>query len=639
MHEIAIDRISRRRLRALPAACLALAVLAVPFASLADDGAGSGSFTGRFLAGYRSVDVGGSSTKFREDLNLEDGPRLFELSFDFTAPENVRSLDRLELDLSNLGGDPFESFRFAAKKHGRYELGYRRTVAETFYADVILPVALSDPRLSNAGDFHTFDYERVRDTGSFGFRFNRRAKLDVGWERFTRHGESTTTLDISRDEFELDRPIDESYDEISVGLELSWPKATLVLEERLREFDNAVELFLPGLSLGEDPEDATILDFFFLDQPYDSETQQHTARLSARPTDRLLIRAAASIQALDLDVEAAETSQGIAFNGNPFATDLAGGGEISRDAELLDLDVTYLLRDRIALVGGLRRHHFDQEGDFLFGDDLGRGAWDVESTSAEAGLELHVSSALTLGFGLRIEEREVESAAEGGGETFAEDEKTDHTGFYGNLAWRPSKELRVDLELEDSSYNDPFTTSSPTDRQRLRLRGRYRWANGCYLQGTFRAHRSENEASGWEADSDQVDLRGGYRREGLDLSAGYSVIDTEREIDQQVTTAPGFGGGVMFLYPVDYRSDADFFDGRIRWRPVEGWAVGGELRFYANDGSFGLDRDDLRLFVERELASGYLMRAAWRTVDYDEDASDFDDHDADITELSVGYRW
>ncbi len=52
-----------------------------------------------------------------------------------------------------------------------------------------------------------------------------------------------------------------------------------------------------------------------------------------------------------------------------------------------------------------------------------------------------------------------------------------------------------------------------------------------------------------------------------------------------------------------------------------------------------MDRDDLRGFVEFDLPQGYLLNVGYRTVDYSEDTTRYDDYDADIAEVSVGYRW
>lgn len=618
-------------------ALLALMAIFAPLAVAEENEEDAGHFDGEFRIGYRSVDTGGSADKFREDLDLEDGARLFALSFDLETAAGLRHIvDRVQLDLTNLGGDPYESMRLKIENDGHYDLVVRRTVSDYFYSDIL---QTSTPGVS-VHDFHTFDFQRIRDTASLGVQLSQRAKLDVGFERFTKRGESTTSLDIQRDEFELDRPIEESYDDLRVALSYAWPKTTLVLEERVRMYDNAVELFLPGQSGGEDPTDPAVLDFFFLDQPYELESLQHTARINARPTDRLLVQVAASLQSMDLEADADESSQGTTFTGQPFTTDSTGGGDIEHDSDLVDVDISYLITDRIALVGGVRRHHFDQSGFFDFDGDRSSSDWDITSTGAQVGLELHLTPRLTVGGGVRLETRDVETTVRPAGEdASAEEEETEHTGFYANAAWRPVKALRLELEVEDSSYDDPFTLSAPTDRQRLRLRGRYSWSGGYYVQGSYLAYRFDNDLSGWQADRDHLEARLGWRRDDLDIAFAYARIEIERAIDQEVTTAPGFNGGITFLFPIFYSADADFFNGRLRWRAGDRWTVGSDLRLYQNDGSFPLERLDLRAYVEHHFPAGYLLHVGYRTIDYDEDGLNLDDYDADILELSVGYRW
>jgi hypothetical protein len=628
----------RKRRQYVAATVSALLLLLVPAIGAAEDTA---SFDGEFRIGYRSVDVGGTETKYKEDLNLEDGPRLFELRFDLVPSEGLRQYaDRVQLDLTNFGGDPFESFRLAVQKYGRYDFRYQRTESIYFYEDIILPVALADPRLSSGGDFHHFNFERVRDTASLKLHFNPRATLNVGFNRYTKVGESTTTLDVQRDEFEFDRPIDESYYDFNVGFEYSWSKVTLILEERWREYDNLVEIFLPGQSLGENATNATILDFFFLDQPYSFDSQQHVVRLNANPTEKLLITASAIVQSLDLDVEAEESSAGIGFTGAPFTTDAEGSGEIDRDSDLFDVDVSYLVTDRVAIIGAVRQHSLDQEGSFVYEGELNFGTWDIETTGVDLGVEVTVSPQVVISGGLRYESRDVDfGIAAEGDDLETEQESTDHDGFFVNVAWRPSKVFRLDGEFEDSSYDDPFTLTSPTDRQRYRVRAQAHMPSGFYFQGSVLAHRYENDTVDWQSDRDQYTLRLGYVKDALNLTFGYSVIEIDRSVDQIVTTAPGFGGGVMFDFPILYEADADFFDGRIRYKASERFTLGGDFRLYDNSGTFGISRDDFRGWVEIGFAEDYYLHLGYRTIDYDEDDFDFDDYDADIAEISIGYRW
>ena len=85
-----------------------------------------GEIDGRFRLGYRFVDTSGNENKYREDLNLDEGARLFELRLDFEAPENLRTLvDRASLDVQTFGGDPFETLHLRVQRFGSFDFRSR----------------------------------------------------------------------------------------------------------------------------------------------------------------------------------------------------------------------------------------------------------------------------------------------------------------------------------------------------------------------------------------------------------------------------------------------------------------------------------------------------------------------------------
>lgn len=590
---------------------------------------------GSFLVGFRAVDVNGTDRKYREDINLEDGPRLFEVRLRY-RPQASKSVDRVILNIDNFGGDPFETMDFSVEKYGAYKLRYDRTKSDYFYQDQLIPPELLNVRLSNGGDFHHFDFQRVHDSADLAVEVGRKATLRFGFDRFTKVGESTTTIDIQRDEFEFNKPIDESLNDYSAGLEYRWSKVTLTLEERYRTYDNGYEIFLPGASEGENTaSNSASLNFFFLDQPYDTETSEHVARLVARPNKNLIIRGSALLQDLTLDYKAAESSQGLTFTGvTPFSTDLTGAGNIDRQFQLFDVDFTYFINPRLGWTGRVWQKDLDQDGDGTFGGVRGLGSWQIETSGVQTGLQFQVSTVLTVYGGVRFESRDIEHGFVEGATSLAdldlEKESTDNTGFFATIGWRPTKRASVTLDIEDASYDDPFTLVSPTDFQRYRLSGRWTAETGFHVTGSYLLRRSDNNNSGWSADTDQLALRFGYTHEGLDVSLGYNNVTLDRNIDQTVLGT---------LLPIAYSADSDFFDARVRFKANEQWTVGGDLRLYTNDGSFALQRDDYRGFVEYAFPAGYLVRVGYRTIDYDEDLYNFDDYDANIAEFAVGYRW
>jgi hypothetical protein len=624
-----------------------LAVVAPPARAQSGDGA---SLSGSAQLGFRSVDVTGREQKYLEDINLTDGPRLFRFDLNFTPSTGLRSaVDKVEVNANNLGGDPFELLRVSVKKYGRYTLKYDRRKSSYFYDDIILPLEVADPALDDEGDLHRFDFDRVRDTASLRLRLGSAAKLTLGFDRYTKKGHSATTIDVQRDLFEFEQPVDERMQDYVAGFEYAWKKVTLSFEERIRQYDNVVEIHLPGQSLGANPEDATVLDFFFLDRPYDFTSFTHTARLLGHPNDRLIIRAAASLTDLDLDLAVRESSKGTTFQGVPIATEASGEGGVERDMALFDLDLSYLLSERWSVFGGVRRHELDQDGQLSLEADVedggvpepahGDSSWAIETTNADAGLRWLVSRQVTLSGGLRYEDRKVASAwdyEEGVGGT---DQDTQSTGFFTSLGWRASRRFRFRAGYEDSAFDGPYTLASPTTRRIFRLRAQYGGGQGLSLSGSLRVNRNHNSDSGWRADLNTLNLRLGYRIAAFSASLGYSHVGIERSIDQTVTTLPGFGGGVEFLVPVAYDVTADSIDARLIWSFADRWRLGGLARLYESEGSWAVNRDDLRVWVEVQLGERYVAHAGFRNVDYVEPVRGFNDYQANIGELSIGYRW
>jgi len=290
----------------------------------------------------------------------------------------------------------------------------------------------------------------------------------------------------------------------------------------------------------------------------------------------------------------------------------------------------------VAVVGGAYQRSLDQDGSFVFDDERNLGAWKIDTSGAEAGLEVSATPTITVSGGVRWESRDVEHGAVAGADPGEgvdfEKVTTDHTGYFGTFAYRPSSDFTLTAEVDSSSYDDPFALASPTDTLRYRVRAAYKLTGGFNLTGSYTSNTSENNDSGWEGTYEQTNLRLGYTAKTLEASLGYALVDIERDVTRFVNDGD-------FVFPIFYDASSDFIDGRLRWKATPEWVLGGSFLLYQNDGSFGLERDDVRLFVDYLCPAGYTLGVAYRTVDYSENTYSFDNYDADIVELSIGYRW
>ncbi|MBP7147982.1 MAG: hypothetical protein KBD01_10585 [Acidobacteria bacterium] len=627
--------------------------------------ASGGEFSGRILAGFRLSDIGGRKQKYRQHIGIDDGPSLFDLSFDLVPDQSLRSFaDSVQLELNDFGGDPFESLRLRVRKFGAYDFSYSRRKSSYFYEDTILApkdAATVDPtgRLSAGGDFHTFDFDRTQDTAELSLWVAERARLFFGFDRYERRGNSTTTLDIQRDEFEFDTPIDERRNEYRGGLEWSFDRVTVVLEERVQQFRSAGGLFLPGFSPGENTANLSTLDFLFLDQPRRYDAQQHIVRVRARPTGRLTLGASASLQDLDLDTDYSETQQGTTPAGLPFGVTIGGDGKISRDIEQYELDATYLVSDRLAITANARRQALDQDGRLRAIGDLDEdgtlstldlansGEWSIDVAGLDLGLQYQFSARLVATAGLRWQTREVDLGTdtfEGPASVAGRD--TDHSGFFADVSWRPLDRWRFVLDYEDDSYDDAFTNASASDHRRLRGRVQYGGDQGLFASLSHLAHRSENDESGWRSDRDQSRIDLGYRAGTFDVVLGYGTWNVDQRVDQRVLLIGD--PPAHFTFPVAYETDSDFLNLDARWRISPAFTLGGEAWVYDSSGVWKQEQTDYRAFVEWAFLRNYLLHVGYRWLDYDEDtaglydakvSSSDDDYDARIAEFALGYRW
>ena len=590
---------------------------------------------GEITLGWRGVDVDGDHAKYRQHVNLGDGARLFDLEYgwQWAGSDSPAAIvpERLRLNVSGLGGDPYERWDLEARRDGRYRLALSRQESEYFYEDLLVLPENASVEASTGGDFRHFDFRRTRDSAALTLELTERATVQLDLDRYRKRGDATTVLDIQREEFELERPVDETSESLAAALSYAWERVTATYTQRFTRFDYESSQFLPSPSAGSEPDAPSELTFFFLDQPYELDGREHRLDLRARPLSRLRVDFSALMGDLDVDLEARERSAGTGFQGNPFSRDLAGSGRIDQDRELYDVGAAYQVSRRISLFGGLRRAELDQSGSSSFDSDAASD-WRVDTTRIEGGVELMPSSTLAVALAWTSERRETRYRQQDPRFLDSDDVATDVDGYFLRLTWRPTRRANLLVSVEDNSIDDPFSLASPTDATRYRLRGRYQWDSGLYAGASYLRTRRDNDTTGWNADADQVECRLGYDGGRLSGSVGYARIDLSRSIDSLV-----LGGSRQALFVIDYGAEADVADAALSWRFGHDLAVGGSLRRYDNGGRFSVDRDDYRIFASGRLGTRYRWGLTWRRIDFAEDA--IEDFEADVVELRLGMRW
>ncbi len=609
-----------------------LVMLIAPSLIFANVASAQGESSGYVELGYRSVDVDGSYNKFRQHINLDDGWWISDFNWIYKPQETSNwTPDVVEIRATDIGDQPFEAFHFDVRKYGQYHFNYQRQKSAYFYQDI-----LSDPEDDNipswnSGDFHHFDFDRVRDRLKFNVQLNDRAKLLLDLDQYSKEGEGTTVFDISREEFELSQPIDQEYKDHDLGFEYRWDQADFSFHQRWRDFDHNLEAFLVGPSEGSDPIDPTRLDDFFLGQPHGYDSQESQLDFTYRPNDQWVLHTNLLYADLDMDVSSLEVASGIDFLGELLQTNLTTEGQSERTIRQSYLSAIYVVTDRIRVTASFRNQDLRQNTDFNAVQVSNESQWRIDSDAWSIGLESIINQNWTINGGFTTEDRQTTFTQSADVDTHLPTENSQLDGYFWVLSYQPNNGFSMHLSAEDNVIDDPFTLSSPTESLRYRLRMSYRWTTGLKFNASYLWRNNENDVSGWDMQSKQTNLRLSYHKEPIVLSLGTTLVDLDRYIEQNVTS-----GFLETLFPIDYRADSDFWDGSLRWQINKRADFFAHYRYYDNDGSFVVKRKDAKLGFKFNLPENYYVGANYRYIDYTED---FESYDADIMELTFGLSW
>jgi len=583
------------------------------------------------LIGYRMVDTSGADYKYQEDINLDTGLRLFNFSLHYTPSVKFKNLfDRIDLNVYNFGGDPFETLGLTVQKFGKYKFQYDHKKSTYFYHDL---------HEVSGGHFDplTFNFERIMDSALFEMTFGEYVDFYLNFDRYTKKGDSTPILDINRIEFEFDKPIEEESNELALGLDVHVKRYSLLFEERIHKYENSNSLFLPGYANGGPGATyLSSLNYLYLNQPYDFWTYTHTLKINARPLDNLLIKGSGQISDQDMNLSYSEDSDGIDYTGVPFTESFRGQGIFNRKIQKGDFDLTYLMSNKVAIVGAARYHKFEQDGTLTIDGSSESAALNFETLAFEGGLQYQFNPKLALTLGYRYETRDLE-----GTETVTNETESIRSGFFGNAKWDFRQYFKLTIDYQRSYFDGPYTLISPTliDRFRATAKGKVKQFN---YSGSYLLTKSESKIPSelYESNKNQLKLRAGYSTEKFKLSAGYSFIDVEHKTDRIIAYPPSWSGPAgTFPWSVLYTGESHLLDGSLSVKVGKQWSVGSYANIYSNKGFWEISRTTVKAYVEYLFTNGFATQVGYRYVDFQEKDSGFNDYTANIFEVSFGYRW
>jgi hypothetical protein len=461
--------------------------------------------------------------------------------------------------------------------------------------------------------------------------------LVMSFDRYSKKGESVTTFDVNRIEFEFDEPVQQDYRQVSIGLNVQLNKRySFLFEEQIMNYENSNSLFLPGYADGGASAGyPSALNYFYLDQPYEINSNLHSLKLNAMPFDNLLLKGGIQFRGQEMDLDYSESATGTNYLNRLFSYGLSGSGSFERDIQLYNFDLTYLLMNKLAVVTAFRSHNFEQKGTFSYDSESETDSLGYNTLSFEGGLQYQFSPKFTVTAGYYNETRKFE-----GTETVNYEEETKRNGFFGNMNLRISQTLHLTADYQHGIYDNPLTLISPTDFYRLRVKARLNYQdfslNASYLRNQTKSDVL-NEL--WDSYSDQINIRAGYKTGPLQLSAGYTLINTIHESDRIISFPPSWYGAGTFAWDIYYKGKSNLIDASLNYDINEQIRVGAYVNYYDNSGFWEISRTMLKGFFEYMFSNRLVLHLGYRYIDFKEESSGYNDYSANIFELSFGYRW
>lgn len=619
---------------------------------------GAGSFDGNLRVGYRNVNVdsSGSAAKYDQHYQLSSGLRLIHLSGRFRPRGPMgRLVDKVEIEARNLGGDPLETASIVAEKRGLYTFRFDRRQSVYSYDDLLLRESESDPAARNVGDLHRFDFRRTIENATLEILPGGRLGMQLGWNRNSRSGEGTTTVELESDNFLLDKKLDDTGTDIYLALKLKLPRLSLEWEERRRAYtdDGFQSLSLP--SPGIDTLNSAALNFYRLGAPLESNSSRHSLRLTGKPLSRLMMTGTLSLEMMDLDFSSTEQIDGVTTMGDTLHQDIATVGAHSREIISGSGSASYYLNDRISIYGLVRGHGFDQVGAT---DSLGT-YWRYRSTGGKAGIRFRLSPRMTISGGVKFEERQLELAGGAEDDTLriAGDLRPNSgRGAFTDIEWRLSRQTRIGVGLQTGSYSHPYTSTSKSDYLRFRLRGQVKGKRRWALKGVYRLHAIENGKSGWNSVNHRLSINATYSRKSIKAAVGTGYTSVNNSITN-ILTSPLPNGEYLPPYPqlahiAKYSGSTLMLTGNLRWTATKWLAFGGDFMVHRTLGTkedwthddgrasfWPLSRSDADLYADVNLLSSYQLRASYRYLAYEEKLQHLNDYSAGLYEISASYQW
>ena len=199
--------------------------------------------TGTLDVGYRwNVGLRGSEDLYRSLVNLGEGPRLLGANLTMSSPLGAgKYVDRLQLNASAWGGDPYNTLRLFAEKSGAYQFSFDYRNVDYFN---FIPT-FANPLLRQGIFLGQHSFDSTRRTMDFDLTLRPGATVSpfIAYSRNSGFGPGVTTFTADENEFAVTNQLRDTSDYYRGGVHFNWSRMNLTLEQGFLTFKDDQRIY------------------------------------------------------------------------------------------------------------------------------------------------------------------------------------------------------------------------------------------------------------------------------------------------------------------------------------------------------------------------------------------------------------
>ncbi len=413
--------------------------------------------TGAVSAGYRMVDVDGSTDKYDEDYDLQSGGRLFLFTLDGEAHDAAAMpVDRFHLEVDSPGDEPVSRFVLTATERKLWDLKVDFIRSKYFY-DV--PELFRAPVAGNirTADLHAFDLTRTNGVVELRLHPPGLPTLIAGYRLYQRQGDGTSTVLVPGAEvYVVNAPQRQVTHVGSLGTEFSALGTAFFLEQQYRYVTRSYGLHGPRNPRGVDPADGFDLESW--QSVADDHLEIPITRVRVRRPigDRLELTGGYVYAHAGLSYDRTRYRDGTsAIPADTGPSTRIDHSDASLDTQLVDLGANLVLTRQATFHLSYRYDDRSQDGDLDALLDPGRletaTSYHVRLHRVIADVEVRPVRSLMLRAGTQYARRDAAfSIAD-------QSTATDLIGAVGEASWKPVRWLDLVARYDNVTMDDPWT--------------------------------------------------------------------------------------------------------------------------------------------------------------------------------------